>query len=141
MFNEYTRKARLFPTVISAIPLLIFQYTFLNKEISDFLIFLGKIEILGNVTISIVVLYFISQFNRFISKIFFEKAEIYMPTTDFLLFQNTEYSEQYKKKIYEKLEKDFDIKLPSASEQKKDLLNARKRIAEVMSLARKRISK
>ena len=139
MFNKYTREARFFPTIISAIPILLFQYAFFNKEISDFLAFLGNIEIVGDITISIVILYFVAQMNRFISKIFFEKKEIYMPTTDFLLFQNFEYSKEYKKKIYEKLEKDFDIKLPSKSSQEKDELNARKRISETMSLARKKI--
>ncbi|MDD2693387.1 MAG: hypothetical protein PHY14_00465 [Candidatus Gracilibacteria bacterium] len=139
MFNEYAIKARFFPTILSAIPVLLFQYSFLSKELSDFLAFLGKMEIAGNITISIVILYFTSQLNRFISKVFFEKEEIYMPTTDFLLFQNPEYSEEYKKNIYEKLEKDFNIKLPGKSLQEKDILNSRKRIAEVMSLARKRI--
>ncbi len=128
MFNKYTREARFFPTIISAIPILLFQYTFFNKEISDFLVFLGNIEIVGNITISIVVLYFVSQLNRFISKTFFEKEEIYMPTTDFLLFQNSEYSKEYKKNIYEKLEKDFDIKLPSKLSQEEDELNSRKKI-------------
>ncbi len=139
MFNKYIKEARLFPTIISAIPILLFQYAFFNKEISDFLVFLGKIEIVGDITISIVVLYFVAQINRFISKTFFEKEEIYMPTTDFLLFQDSEYSQEYKKKIYEKLEKDFDMRLPSKSSQEKDELNARKRISEVMSLARKKI--
>ncbi len=139
MFNKYTREARFFPTIISAIPILLFQYSFFNKEISDFLVFLGNIEIAGNITISIVVLYFVSQLNRFISKTFFEKEEIYMPTTDFLLFQNSEYSKEYKKNIYEKLEKDFDIKLPSKLSQEEDELNSRKRISEAMSLARKKV--
>ncbi len=139
MFNKYTREARIFPTIISAIPILLFQYYFFNKEISDFLVFLGKIEMVGNITISIIILYFVAQINRFISKIFFEKEEIYMPSTDFLLFQNSEYSDEYKEKIYEKLEKDFNLKLPSKSSQEKNELNARKRISEVMSLARKKI--
>ncbi len=139
MFNKYTREARIFPTIISAIPILLFQYSFSNKEVSDFLVFLEKIEIIGNITISIVVLYFVSQLNRFISKTFFEKKEIYMPTTNFLLFQNPEYSKEYKRSIYEKLEKDFDTKLPSKLLQEEDELNSRKRISEVTSLARKKV--
>ncbi len=139
MFNKYTREARFFPTIISAIPILLFQYAFFNKEISDFLAFLGKIEIVGDITISIVILYFVAQINRFISKVFFEKEESYMPTTDFLLFQNSEYSREYKKKFYEKLENEFNIKLPPKSLQEKEELNSRKRISEVMSLARKKV--
>lgn len=139
MFSKYTIEARFFPTIVSAIPILFFQYYFFDEEASAFLSFLGKIEIIGDITFSVVILYFVSQLNRIISKAFFEKEEAYMPTTDFLLLKNTEYSKEYKKKIYEKLEKDFDLRPPSQSLQEKNELNARKRISEAMSLARKKV--
>jgi hypothetical protein len=139
MFNQYNLQARIFPTIICAIPILLFQYFFLSEEISIFLVFLGKLKIAGDITISIVILYFVSQINRFFSKTFFEKEEIYMPTTDFLLISNSEYSNEYKVKIYEKLEKDFGLKLPIEKEQKKNEINSRKRISEIMSLARKKV--
>jgi len=148
MFNQYNLKARIFPTIICAIPILFFQYFFLSQEISIFLEFLGNLKFtgfLGNLkftgdfTITIVILYFVSQINRFFSKTFFEKEEIYMPTTDFLLISNSEYSNEYKVKIYEKLEKDFGLKLPIEKEQKKNEINSRKRISEIMSLARKKV--
>lgn len=141
MFNKYTIQARFIPTIIIAVPIFVLQYNFFSKEIIDFLTFLGGLKFAGNITISIAVLYFVSQINRFISKTFFEKPEIYMPTTDFLLLNNTEYSEGYKQKIYKKLENEFDLKIPSKSIQGEDELSARKRIAEVMSLARKRVGK
>jgi hypothetical protein len=139
MFNQYNLQARIFPTIICAIPILLFQYFFLSEEISIFLVFLGNLKFAGDVTISIVILYFVSQINRFFSKTFFEKEEIYMPTTDFLLFSNSEYSNEYKVKIYEKLEKDFGLKLPIEKEQKKNEIYSRKRISEIMSLARNKV--
>ena len=139
MFNQYNLKARIFPTIICAIPILLFQYFFISEEISIFLTFLENLKFAGNITISIVILYFVSQINRFFSKTFFEKEEIYMPTTDFLLISNSEYSNEYKVKIYEKLEKDFGLKLPIEKEQKKNEINSRKRISEIMSLARKKV--
>ncbi len=139
MFNQYNLKARIFPTIICAIPILLFQYFFLSEKISIFLTFLGNLKFAGDFTISIVILYFVSQINRLFSKTFFEKKEIYMPTTDFLLISNSEYSNEYKVKIYEKLEKDFGLKLPIEKEQKKNEIYSRKRISEIMSLARKKV--
>lgn len=139
MFNQYNLKARIFPTIICAIPILLFQYFFLSEKISIFLTFLGNLKFAGDFTISIVILYFVSQINRLFSKTFFEKKEIYMPTTDFLLISNSEYSNEYKVKIYEKLEKDFGLKLPIEKEQKENEIYSRKRISEIMSLARKKV--
>lgn len=139
MFNKYNIQARIYPTILCAIPILLFQYFFLNQEISNFLDFLGNLKFAGDITISVVILYFISQINRFISKTYFEKEEIYMPTTDLLLLSNSEYSKEYKQKIYQKLEKDFNLQTPTTKDQKENELNSRKRIAEIMSLTRKKV--
>jgi len=139
MFSKYTVQARFIPTIIVAIPIFVLQYKFFSKEIINFFIFLAGLKFAGNITISIAVLYFVSQINRLVSKTFFEKEEIYMPTTDFLLLNNSEYSEEYKQKIYKKLENEFDLKIPSKLTQKENELNTRKRIAEAVSLARKRV--
>lgn len=139
MFNQYNLQARIAPAIICAIPILLFQYFFLSQEISIFIAFLGNLKFAGNLTISIVILYFLSQINRYFSKTFFEKEKIYIPTTEFLLFSNSEYSNEYKIKIYEKLEKDFGLKLPTEKEQKKNEINSRKRISEIISLVRRKI--
>ena len=139
MFSKYSIQARIFPAIICAIPALFFQYFFLSKLISSFLIFLGELSFVGDITISVVVIYFFSQVNRFLSKVFFEKEEAYMPTTDFLLFSNQEYSDNFKRNIYRKLEDDFGMGMPSEREQSDDESGSRKRIAEAMSLARKKV--
>lgn len=139
MFSKYSIQARIFPAIICAIPVLFFQYFFLSKSISDFLTFLGGLKFIGDITISIVVIYLFSQVNRFISKTFFEKEETYMPTTDFLLFSNQEYSDDFKRNIYRKLENDFGMNMPNEREQSDDESGSRKRIAEAMSLARKKV--
>ena len=139
MFNQYNLQARIAPAIICAIPILLFQYFFLSQEISIFIAFLGNLKFAGNLTISIVILYFLSQINRYLSKTFFEKEKIYIPTTDFLLFSNSEYSNEYKIKIYEKLEKDFGLKLPIEKEQKENEINSRKRISEIISLVRRKV--
>lgn len=62
-----------------------------------------------------------------------------MPTTDFLLFFNPEYSKEYKKIIYKRIQHDFKIQLPTEKEQNENELNSRKRIAEAMSIVRKKV--
>jgi len=136
--NKYQLYARIFPIILCSIPALIFQYYLLNQEIANLLQFLGGINFMGNFTISMAILYFISQTNRLIAKTFFEKNEICMPTTDFSLFCNPEFSEEYKKEIYKKIQDDFNIQLPTENEQNENELNSRKRIAEAMSLVRKK---
>ncbi len=136
---KYQLYARIVPSILSSIPALLYQYFFLNQEIANFLQFLDSLKFIGDITISIVILYFISQTNRLIAKKLFEKKEIYLPTTNFLLFSNQEYSKEYKQKIYEKIQHTFDIRLPTKNEQEKNEMNSRKRIAEAMSLVRKRI--
>ncbi len=137
--NKYQLYARIIPSILSSIPALLFQYFFLNQEIANFLQFLGGLNFIGNITISIVILYFLSQTNRLIAKNFFEKEEIYMPTTDFLLFSNPEYSKEYKQEIYKKIQNDLNIQFPTEREQNENELNSRKRIAEAMSLVRKKV--
>lgn len=137
--NTYQIYARLFPGIISVIPALVFQYFFVNPEIADFLSYLGNIKFIGEVTVSIVLLYLFIQLNRLISKTYFEREEIFMPTTEMLLFSNNEYSGEYKHKIYEKIQNDFSLHLPSANEQRIDEINSRRRIAEAISLIRGKV--
>lgn len=139
MLNKYNIQARIIPTIISSIPILFCQYYFLDTKILWFISYLWKFNFIPNLGLSLIILFFISQLNRFISKTFFEKKEMFMPSTDFLLYNDWEYSLNYKKSIYNKLELDFNIKLPSKKEQEENVIDARKRISEVMSLARKRI--
>ncbi|MDH4330298.1 MAG: hypothetical protein OEV93_01980 [Candidatus Moranbacteria bacterium] len=137
--NKYNLQARIFPTILCVLPLLIFQYFFINEQIAIFLKYLGGVEFVGNVAISSASIYFVSQVNRIISKTFFEKSLEYMPTTNLLLFSNSEYSRSHKKKIYSKLERDFEVRLPNGKEQDENELDSRKRISEVVGLAKKRV--
>lgn len=143
MFNEYNIRARFFPTIICSVPLLIFQFFFLNDELREFFNFLGQVRWLGNITISIVVFYLLSQINRFFGKDIFEKLyfsdELQMPTTTYLLYSDEKYSNEYKKKISEKIKSDFDFVLLSAESEKLDELEAKKRIVEAVGLIREKV--
>ena len=69
--DEYTIYARFFPSIISALPLLVLWY-FLsgNTQIKDLLNFLVSIKLFGTISITVIFLYFYSQFIRVISKYF-----------------------------------------------------------------------
>ncbi|MEK7074382.1 MAG: HPP family protein [Patescibacteria group bacterium] len=62
-----------------------------------------------------------------------------MPTTNFLLFSDTHYSNEYKQQIREKILKDFGITLLSKEQEEKDEMAARKRIVEAASLIRGKV--
>lgn len=141
--SKYTLLARFFPTLLCSIPFIIFQYFFLSTEILAFLNYLGGIKLVGNVTFTAIFIYFLSQVNRFLGKELFEKRyfcdESYMPTTNFLLFSNGQYSNDYKTKIHEKIKKDFNISLCTEDEELKNETTARKKIVEAISLIRRRL--
>lgn len=142
-FDKYTRKARIYPSIIILAPFLLFTlYCDIEglKEIFDNLL---KIKIIGNITISIVLLYLLVQINRFIGKFIFEKfmfkSELEMPTTRFMLFLDSEFSKEYKNQIREKINSDFNMSLPDADAENEDLLNSKKRIVEAIGLVRQKV--
>ncbi len=143
-FDQYELKARVIPAVFSMIlPVLIFNHFVVSDKLADFLDYIEGVKILSNITISGVLLYFISQFGRVIGKELFEKSfyvdEIRMPTTDMLMFSNHVYSEQHKMKIRKKISCDFGVELPTYEEESLNEVAARTRIVETMALIRKKL--
>jgi hypothetical protein len=145
-FDKYGRTARLVPALFTIVfPLLIFNHFFVNKQISKIIENFNKVEFLGDITMSVVLMFFTTQFARVIGKNLFErriyKDELEMPTTQFLTYSNTEYSDDYKMKFAKKVKKDFGIVLSTKEEEKKDKQGTYKRkIIETFSHIRKRIN-
>ena len=117
---------------------LILQYFFLSNEINNFLASIGKIEFAGNITISLALFYFFLQASRLIAKSVFERDGTRLPTTKLLFYKNIEYTKQHKEMIYAKIERIFKIKIPSEKEQLENEYDSKKRIAEAMSLVKKK---
>lgn len=142
-FDKYNRIARIYPSLIILIPFLIFT---LNCNISNLeTIFenILQLKIVGNITISVVLLFFFTQINRLLGKFLFERYlfsnELEMPTTNFLLYTNSEFSTDYKNQLRNQISNDFNIKLPSENDEIKDIINARKMIVESVGLIRQRV--
>ena len=128
-FNEYNLKARAFPALISALPILLFKHYVADKYFSLSLLLI----ISGDVSILIVVIYLMIQVNRFISKMFFEKKSDFY-SDQALLPSNNFLSNEYKKNIAKKIHQDFKLYLPTLADEKTDIRNAKLRIREIVQL-------
>lgn len=142
--DSYSFKGRIIPALLSIIlPVTIFNHFYIGEELSKFINDVFAIKFISNLTISVVALYFLSEVGRFLGKNIFEriyfKEEKHMPTTQFLLFSDSQYSKSHKNKIRKKIKQDFNVSLPSESEENKNMEDARTRIIEVMSLIRNKL--
>ncbi len=143
-FDTYTLKGRITPAFFSIIlPIMVFNHFFISEEFSKAVGEILGAKLISNLTISTICLYFLSEFGRLIGKNVFEriyfKDESRMPTTNFMIFSDKTYSNDYKMKIREKIKSDFDVILPKKEEEKKDEVLARTRIVETMALIRKKL--
>ncbi|MET2985579.1 hypothetical protein [Aureibaculum conchae] len=138
--TEYYIKARLFPTIICAIPILTLYYFGFSEKIIDFIDFLKGYKWVSDITISVAIIYLMTQINRFVSKELFQKVffkdEINMPTTNFLLHSGTFFAEKIKSSIHKKIEENFDIKLLTKIEEAENVLEARKTIISAVAQVR-----
>jgi len=143
-FDAYALKGRIAPAFLSIIiPIMVFNHFYVSEEFSKFVGEVLGAKLISNLTISGICLMFLSEFGRLLGKNVFEKVffkdERHMPTTNFMLFNDSTYSEQHKNKIRNKITDDFDTLLPTKEEEDADQDNARIRIVEVMALVRKKL--
>ena len=143
-FDAYALKGRIAPAFLSiVIPIMVFNHFYVSEEFSKFVGEILGAKLISNLTISGICLVFLSEFGRLLGKNIFEKVffkdELHMPTTNYMLFNDSTYSEQHKNKIRNKMAGDFDTLLPTKEEEDADQNNARTRIVEVMALVRKKL--
>src|SRR5690554_3267291 len=129
-FDIYTVKGRIIPAFFSIIlPIMIFNHFYISEEFSKFVGGIMGAKILSNITISTVLLYFLSELGRFFGKNLFErvyfKEESYMPTTNFLLFVDNHFTKDHKSTIRNKICNDFGITLMSENEERENETIAR----------------
>ncbi|WP_314057933.1 hypothetical protein [Empedobacter brevis] len=139
--NQYFIRARLFPTILTAIPIIIFINYVLNKEIYPSLNQIYSIlPTLTGFGISAAIIFLSVQINRIVSKELFQRIyfqeEIEMPTTKFLLWTNDKLDKNSKIKIRKKINEKFKIKLKNEAEENTDLNESKKQIAFAVSQIR-----
>jgi hypothetical protein len=132
LFSEYGLKARLFPALLCVPPFLLLKHFAVDPFIDPSLTTLW-VSAAGDVSLAAVLMYLLTQVNRFISKALFEvKSEF--PTTLMLLPSSKDLSDEYRAKIDQRVRADFQLSLPTAADEQASLSNAKTRIVEIVSL-------
>ena len=65
--------ARVFPAILSSFPFFVLHFFYLSPKLGQFWGDLLDVKIVSNVTVALVLLFFLMQLNRYISKTVFEK--------------------------------------------------------------------
>lgn len=130
LFDKYTLRARVFPAVLGVIPFaLVLKFTPIEPVL---------LKILTAGIFSSALVYVSTQFIIRIPAKMFEdwlfSNGLYMPTTNFLLYKDFEYQDQFKDNIRSQIQRDFGITLSSKEEETIDEVTARRKIKDATKL-------
>lgn len=142
-FSKYSIKARLFPAVITSIPLVILSGYLVNEKYIEVFKNFKYLKLISFISTPIIFCYLFMHINRFIAREIFQKLyfkdEHEMPTTKLLLYGDNCFSQEYKSSIRKTIENTFNITLPTKAEELSDLENTKRRIAEAVGLIRGKV--
>ncbi|AEI52157.1 hypothetical protein [Runella slithyformis] len=139
--DKYYVKARLLPTILTALPLVAVYLFILSPYLAEYLKkILPYLPTVGDISFSVGIVMFLVQVNRTLSKELLQsnyfKGETKMPTTDFLLFSHNEYSTETKGKIRKKIKEHFDMEMFDAQREAADEIRSRFLIKEAVGQIR-----
>lgn len=136
LIDEYNIKARFFPVIIAAFPLLLFLKIHFKTEL-QVITELLEVKFVGEVTISIAILWFLSMLNRelskYIEKCYFGEPRIF-PTTYLMLYSNQYLSDDMKDIYREKVKESFNRTVPSRESEQESPQEAIKQLGEIAQL-------
>lgn len=143
-FDEYSIKARLLPALATAVlPAAIFNYFYVSEEFSKFVGYILGVKFLSTISLSLILLFFLSEFGRSLAKGIFEflyfNDEMSMPTTIFMLYKDNTYSDEYKNLFRKKIKTDFGLVLADREQESNNELDAKRKIVECMAFVRKKL--
>lgn len=120
LFDRYSRRARLYPTLILLVPVWFFLYGYWGVELSDWekLIFQSS---LGLAFVFLVSELVVRNLGKFFETQLFNKG-LGFPTTRWLMKSDKTLGQQRKTALYKKIKKDFNYDLDKAS--KKEIADA-----------------
>ncbi len=139
--SAYYIRGRLFPTILTVIPLLIFVNAIVATHYNDSLKDIFKVlPLVANLGLSTALLFLMVQINRFIAKEvfqrFFFQDEIYMPTTNHLLWADNFFENSVKELIRNKIKTKFGLTLMTELEETANEFKSRKQIVTAVSQIR-----
>lgn len=127
LFSEYNIKARVFPALICVLPLLLAKHYVVDQY---FAFSLSQI-VFGDISVALILVYFLAQVNRLISKALFEDKYSF-PTDTKLLPSSKDLSKEYRNNLSVKIKQDFNLTLPSLREESDDITDVKLRIREIV---------
>ncbi|MBL7909804.1 MAG: hypothetical protein JNJ41_01960 [Bacteroidia bacterium] len=140
MITKYYLNARLFPTLLTCIPLLVLTNFFLLNNANSLIPLSSIFQILINIGISGALIFLMVQINRLLAKEVFQRIyfhdELKMPTVNQLMGYDLTLEESIKNTIRERIQQYYNINLLDFDAEKVDELRARKLIASCLSLGR-----
>lgn len=144
IFKPYFIYARLIPAIVCSVPFFVLYFFFLEPILGPFFIELIKLPWVGDISTITAFVLLLVLVGRSISKDIFEKRwfksdETHMPTTDFLLHADNEYTTDFKGRVHTKIKAEFGIQVLSADEEIATENLARKTIAEAIALVRQKM--
>jgi lysylphosphatidylglycerol synthetase-like protein (DUF2156 family) len=139
--DKYYIRAKLFPTVLTAAPVILFFNNFIaplyNENLANVFTTLPTIT---NATFSAALVFLLILLNRFCAKEVFQKIyfqdELKMPTTNHLLWEDSFFEDSIKRKIRTKIRDKYDITLLSREEEAAEETRGRKLIKTAVSQIR-----
>ncbi|MGN6196281.1 MAG: hypothetical protein ACTHOB_15180 [Ginsengibacter sp.] len=142
MFKDvYFYRARLFPALITSIPMLVYFNKIIAVKYYDAL--KNVVDILPLIThlgLSAAVIFLCVQINRLLAKEIFQrlyfKEETYMPTTNFLLWKDRFYDDSIKTKVREKIKDKYGITLLQPTDEQQNEDRARSLVTTAVSQIR-----
>lgn len=120
-FNKYKFFAIYFPSIISALPLVLLIFNFENSEtIKKFGGFIMSIKhifgVLGTTVLIFLLSSVIRELGRFIEKIHY-KNKLFFPSNTLMLYHDNSFSEQMKLSYRAKLSTDYNYIFPTMEEE------------------------
>lgn len=138
--NKYYLTARLTPAILTSIPVCTGYYYFISPLLFSRISEIHWLLPVGDISLMSGIVFLLIQINRFLSKEVFQRAyfkdEIQMPTTNYLMHNNTVYTAGIKKSIRDKIKNDFNFELFDINRENIDETGARKQIIIAVSQIR-----
>jgi hypothetical protein len=140
MITKYYLNARLFPSILTSIPVVVLANSFLINNKEHLMPLSDIFQILINFGISAALVFLMIQINRIISKEVFQRMyfqdELKMPTVNQLMIDDTTLDQTIKTEVRSRIEQYYGIKLLEHSLEKEEEVRARKLIATGLSQVR-----
>ncbi|MBR5603713.1 MAG: hypothetical protein IKW51_05845 [Bacteroidales bacterium] len=142
--NNYYLKARLYPTILTMIPLVVLYIYYLSPSVDAVLSPVWDLlPIFTGVAINVCLMFLFVLLNRFVSKAVFQKLfyqdDLKMPTTDYLMPDHPLLDNSSRKRYYQYIMIDFNVNMSKELKQLETETQKRIMIARIVGQIRTKL--